>query len=284
MRVFRILGVSSLAAGAALTAVLAVPAAAAQAQGRRPFNDDALILRGAGSYIGASIRDLDPAAAERQNVPGGVVLEEVTPGGPAAQAGLREADIVVEFDGERVRSAQQFTRLVRETPPGRAVRAVVLRDGKRTDVTVTPEAGSGREFGIDSDRIREQIERAMESVPTVRIEPRGARSLGAQVQELTPDLAAYFGAKDGVLVASVTADSPASRAGLRAGDVITAVNGSAVTSSADLLRRVRTAGDSQELTLGIVRDRKESSVAVKLDAPARQRPVRPLRPIRGAGV
>jgi serine protease Do len=284
MTVFRILSVSSLAAGAALTAALALPAAPAQAQARRPFNDDALILRGPGSYIGASIRDLDTAAAERQNVPGGVVLEEVTPDGPAAQAGLREADIVVEFDGERVRSAQQFTRLVRETPPGRAVRAIVLRDGKRTDVTVTPQAGSGREFGIDSERIREQIERAMESVPTVRIEPRGARSLGAQVQELTPDLAAYFGAKDGVLVASVTADSAASRAGLRAGDVITAVNGSLVTSSADLLRRIRTAGDSQEVTLGIVRDRKESSVTVKLDASARQRPVRPLRPIRGAGV
>jgi S1-C subfamily serine protease len=196
---------------------------------------------------------------------------------------------VIEFDGERVRSAQQFSRLVQETPPGRQVRAAVLRDGKRTELSVTPQGGSGREIRIDSDRIQAQIDRVFESMPRITID--GQRlgmtgRIGARVQELTPELAEYFGAKDGVLVASVDADSPASRAGLRAGDVITAVNREPVTSASDLQRAVRSADPAQDLAVTIVRDKKESSVTMRVEPPARQRldrPARPLRPVRGAG-
>jgi serine protease Do len=285
MNGLKVVGVVALAAGASVMTMVSAPQAAqAQPQVMRPFAGDALILRGPGSYIGASIRDIDSDAAAR-NTESGVVIEDVRPDGPAAAAGLRAGDVVVEFDGERVRSAQQFSRLVQETPPGRATRAIVMRDGKRTELSVTPEAGSGRDFRIDSDRIRDEIDRAFESARSFRIEPRGARGpLGAQVQELTPELATYFGAKDGVLIAAVNADSPAAHAGLRAGDVITAVNGATVGSSADLQRSIRTGSETQELTLTIVRDKKESSVAVRLDVRTRQRPARPLRPVRGAGV
>jgi serine protease Do len=271
---------------AGATPLLAAPW---DAQGQPPvvrqFDRGAFVLRGPGSHIGASIRDLDAADAERQKVPGGVVIEEVTDGSPAAAAGLRTADIVVEFDGERVRSAQQFSRLVQETPPGRTVQAVVIREGNRTSVPITPQAGRGGNIWFDGDRIREDVERAMGSLRGLGIDPRGFRAnIGVRVQELTPDLAAYFGAKGGVLVASVNTDSPASRAGLRAGDVITAINGAAVESAAELQRAIGSADGAQELTVTIVRDKKESKVAVVLDAPAREWQTRPLRPVRGTGV
>ena len=110
--------------------------------------------------------------------------------------------------------------------------------------------------------------------------PGGERPrLGVTVQALPTQLAGYFGAKEGVLVASVTDDSPASRAGLKAGDVIVSVNGQNISSRADLTRAVNGAGSNADITIGIVRDRKESSVKARLDEVSAQRPApRRVRP------
>jgi S1-C subfamily serine protease len=102
--------------------------------------------------------------------------------------------------------------------------------------------------------------------------------LGVTVQPLTPQLAGYFGAKEGILVASVTDDSPAARAGLKAGDVIVSVNGQNVSSRADLTRAVSGAGANVDVTIGIVRDKKESSVKARLDD-ARAQGSRVIRPV-----
>jgi membrane-associated protease RseP (regulator of RpoE activity) len=67
------------------------------------------------------------------------VIDSVREGTPATRAGLQKGDVVVEFDGERARSAQQFTRLVRETAPGRSVKMTVVRDGSRRTLDITPE-------------------------------------------------------------------------------------------------------------------------------------------------
>jgi serine protease Do len=103
----------------------------------------------------------------------------------------------------------------------------------------------------------------------------GARgSLGVTTMGLTGPLASYFGAKEGVLVAAAD-DSPAARAGVKAGDVIAKVNNEPIRSPADLVGAVRRAEDGSELRMGIVRERKEMSVTVKLErrrwpsAPAR---------------
>jgi serine protease Do len=89
------------------------------------------------------------------------------------------------------------------------------------------------------------------------VSPRG---LGVTVQTLSTQLADYFGAKDGVLVTAVADDSAASRAGIRAGDVITSINGEHVHSSEDLVRSMRDAHD--QVSIGLVRDKKELTVKV----------------------
>jgi serine protease Do len=61
----------------------------------------------------------------------GAVVETVNTNSPAATAGFHEKDVIVEFDGERVRSARHLTRLVTETPVGREVAVAVMRDGKK---------------------------------------------------------------------------------------------------------------------------------------------------------
>ena len=245
-------------------------------------------LEGPGSRIGVTARDLEPAEAERLKVAGGVVVESVLAGGPAEKAGLRRDDVVVEFDGERVRSVRHFTRLVGETPPERAVKAAALRDGRRTEVTITPTTRAVGDVAIDSGRLRDRIEDLTARIPEFEVGIRDLTPrarLGVSVQELTRELAEYFGAQDGVLVASVEPESPASRAALRAGDVITSVNSRPITSSSDLVRELRTVSGDGALTIGVVRDKKSSTVNAKIDVQPdrRARPERPLRRIRPIG-
>ena len=237
----------------------------------RPVRPRMMMLDGRGAQIGVHVNDVTE----------GVRIEEVDQDGPASKAGLQAGDIVVEFDGERVRSARQFSRLVQETAEGRSVALGIIRDGKRQVLNVTPES---RAFGFDfdSDLLQREIARGMRDVePRLReLEPKlrefrfkfdtlpGITSprarLGVQLNELTPQLGEYFGARDGgVLVTSVTPDSPAAKAGLKAGDVITSIDGGRVRRMEDLIDQLR--DKDGDVTVGILRDKKESSVKATLE-------------------
>ena len=176
-----------------------------------------------------------------------------------------------------MRSARQLTRLVQETSPGKTVKATVARDGRRTDVSIV--ASERRVDALIDERLRIQLPRLRDFPPLDFGVPGSTRRLGVTVQELTPQLAGYFGAKEGVLVSSVADDSPASRAGLKAGDVMTSIAGRAVGSGNELVRALRDAKPDEEITIGIIRDRKESSLKAKLEErnPVRRRAVRTLR-------
>jgi serine protease Do len=241
-----------------------------QARSARDF----MMLAGRGAEIGVQV-------AEGKD--GGVLVEEVRPDSPAEKAGLKRNDVIVDFDGERVRSTRQFGRLVQETPPGRTVKATVMRDGRRQELQITPQVGRGVLSGrgrVDGDLFREQLPNF-----DLRDLPRGGffnfslpelvsdRRLGVTVEELTDQLAQYFGARDGVLVTSVADGSAASRAGLKAGDVITAIDGPSIRSREDVARALRDSRD-EEVKIGIVRDRKDTTVTAKIESPSRRRGIR----------
>ena len=96
--------------------------------------------------------------------------------------------------------------------------------------------------------------------------------LGVTVNGLSDQLQEYFGAKNGVLVSSVTEDSAAAKAGVKAGDVITAVNGKAVQDAQDLRRELSDIEDGKPVTLSITRDKKPLSLTATIDAPDALRP------------
>jgi len=287
MKLLKLLSVLVALVGVALLALVAAPSVHGQRAESPERRGRALtVLAGRGAEIGVSIRDL-----ESSDKAGGVVIEEVRKDGPADKAGLKQADIIVEFDGEHVRSARQFTRLVQETVPGRTVKATVVRDGQKKDVQLTPDdRGDGMLSVMSQGDFEKQLGNFDRSVGRLgdhlqnfnfdnfsfafpQLDGRGR--LGVTVEELTPQLATYFGAKDGVLIASVSDDSPASRAGLKAGDVITKVNNEPVGSRDDLMRLLRDVKDGGDVTIGIVRDKRESTVTVKIES---RRPARIGRP------
>jgi serine protease Do len=246
-----------------------------------------------GSEIGVTIRDLSEENTKQAKpaTRGGALITSVNEGGPAATAGIKQGDIITEFDGERIRGARQFARVVEETPAGRRVEAAVLRDGQRVTLTVQPREGrAGYRLLSDVGPRMRELERnfrfdipvppappaapARPALPSRPVIPdieqfqyfsRSANRLGITVDELSSQLAEYFGTKDGVLVTAVTDDSVAAKAGLKAGDVITSFNNEPVTSASELRRRIQRLDEGGEFTIGVVRDKKTLTMKGKLE-------------------
>ena len=251
--------------------------APAMAQSRSEDRSRILALSNlaSGSRIGLSIEDVaDNDAADE-----GAVIRDVRPESPAESAGFAEGDVMVEFDGERVRTARQLIRLVQETPAGRTVRAAVMRDGRRVELEVTPEPASsdvaavvGR-LGL-AERLGDVYTRVLPDAGrnfTYDFRARPVR-LGVNVQALSPQLADHFGVAAGVLVSSVDEESAAADAGLQAGDVITSVDGRSVEDSASLRRRLSAADPGEEVSIGVTRAGRELELTATLDQDRGRRP------------
>ena len=173
------------------------------------------VEQAAGPQIGLAVREVTPADVERESLVSsrGAVVSAVTDGSPADEAGVRAGDVVVAFDGETVRSARQLSRLVQETPPGRAAGITVRRDGARLELEVTPvnRPASADDFRGPLDRIGrlgEELGRRFEGFRIPEFDVFRSRTrLGIGAQALTPQLADYFGVEEGVLVTHVEEDS-----------------------------------------------------------------------------
>jgi serine protease Do len=247
----------------------------------------ALEILGGTSQLGLTIRDIDEN--DPQQPKAGVIVDEVKSGSAAEKAGIKTGDAIVEFDGERVRSARQLTRLVRETPVGRKVPAVLSRDGQRVTVTIAPERGSGFRFSDDFGLIVPPEPPTPPAAPAAPRPPRppsafnqdfpafsftyrgSNRRLGITGEELSEGLSDYFGVKHGVLVRSVSEGSVAAKTGLKPGDVITALNGTSVDELSDIGRAIDRLGDDVDLTIEIVRDKKPQTLKGKLEPRLRAR-------------
>lgn len=217
------------------------------------------------SWIGVGIRDGDDLDA-------GAAVTSVTEGSPAEQAGLREGDVVVEFDGERIRSSRHLARVVRETPIGREVSLDVLRDGDRQTLTLatTGHPDTRRQAGMFashlgdlSERLEQMELRELVGDALERFDSRPGR-LGVRVLGIEGQLADYFGTGQGLLVTHVEPSTPAAEAGLRAGDVITMIDETVIETSYQLRRHLREVDAAGTVTLGIVRDGEPLSIRVTL--------------------
>ena len=235
--------------------------------------------------LGVQLEDLTAEKARELKTPGeyGVLVKEVEENSPAAKAGIAKDDVIVEFAGERVRSAAQLRRLVQETPPDRSASIQVLRAGQAKTLAAKMEATTRAFPGAHTVPLPPMPPEMPDTpdffnfeIPDANVlmyRPSG--SLGVSGAELTRQLADYFGVKQGkgVLVREVVVGSAAEKGGVKAGDVIVKVNATEVGSVSELRRVLpKTSEEKQKVTLTIVRDRREQTVTVELEPPGPPKP------------
>jgi serine protease Do len=217
-----------------------------------------------GTYLGVSLAEIDANRAKELKLKEdyGVEITRVEDGSPAEKAGVKPGDVVLEYNGQRVEGMEQFGRMVRETPPGREVKLTISRDG--APETLTALLGSRKVRPLPENFHIEMPDIRIPDIPQIYTAMRTAR-LGVEAESLGSQLAEYFGVKEGVLVRSVRENTAAQKAGIKAGDVITKVDGMPVTSPSELSGAVRSASSKKTYSVELTRDRKPQTVSVTVD-------------------
>ena len=270
-------------AGRIVSAQEPAPLAEALVEAQEPATPEAgdlafSLFGDGGTFLGIYAEDISRENMARYGLREvrGVGVTQVMKDSPAEKAGLRKDDVIVRFDGDSVTSTRKLNRLVAECSPDQTVRLTISRGGAEQEVSATLSKRSNLN-GLMRGQIRDDVLRGIErSWPQAapgedfRINPGegnfvfafgGSRRLGVSTQSLSKQLADYFGAQEGnILITSVVENSPAARAGLKAGDVITAVDGEKISSPGDISRIInRKDGD---VSLTVLRDHNARTIKV----------------------
>jgi serine protease Do len=245
---------------------------------QEPADRSFSIFLDGGAYLGVGTEDITKENMGRYGMREvrGVGVTQVIKDSPAEKAGLRKDDVILRFDGESVTSARKLSRLVGESSADQTVRITISRGGAEQEVSAT--LSKHNMANILGAGIRDDVLRGIEKDwPQIKsgdgdfvFSFGGNRRIGVSTETLSKQLADYFGAKDGgVLITSVTENSPAAKAGLKAGDVITAIDGEKVDSSGDVSRVINKKQEG-EVSLTILRD--HSTRTVNLTPEKREQP------------
>ena len=264
-----VLGVGVIAGGIAYAQESAAPLAAlADLDDQEPADRMFSLFIDGGAFLGVRAEDISKENMGRYGMREvrGVGVSQVIKDSPAEKAGLKKDDVILRFDGESVTSARKLNRLVGESSADQTVRLTISRGGAEQEIGVTlSKHNMANVFGAG---IRDEILRGIgKDFPQINsgdgnfvFSFGGNRRIGVSTETLTKQLAEYFGAKDGgVLITSVTENSPAAKAGLKAGDVITAIDGEKVDSAGDVSRVVNKKQEG-EVSLTILRDHNTRTV------------------------
>lgn len=214
----------------------------------------------------------------------GVAITKVEENSPAAKAGLMVNDVIVRIDGDEVTSVRKLNRLISEIAPDHSATITILRNGQQMDVRAVLEKREMKMFNgtftvpnVEMPNIKIPRVEMPKVVPQVWTVPPGGvlstdgtamffgmnRQIGVSVSSLGKQLGDYFGVEDGkgLLVTNVRADSPAFKAGIKAGDVIVQVDGKPVATSMDLIRSIGTKKEG-DVRLTIIRDKNRQEISV----------------------
>lgn len=233
-----------------------------------------------GSWLGVETREVTSDKAKELKLPAerGVLVGKVLEDSPAAKSGLKDGDVITEVNGQRVEGTAQFRRMVREIPAGRAAQLTVWRDGRAQTISTT--LGKLDENRRLLSRAAPQVFKfRMPDMPEVAAIPEmpslewgdgellGARPrLGIDAEDISGQLGSYFGVPEGegILVREVNPGSAAEKAGVKAGDVITSVNGEKIHGLAELRSKLAANSDGKAMKLGVLRNKSALSLDVEV--------------------
>ena len=242
-------------------------------------NTFSLMIDG-GGFLGVYGEDINNENMGRYRLSSarGVGVTQVVQGSAAEKAGLRKDDVILRIDGENVTSVRKLNRLVSEIAPDHSVRITISRSGAERELTATmgkrttpnlvrdfagPDAKvwkwEGPLFGhrdlLDNHKLFNNGD--------LTFMLNNSRRIGVSTMSLTKQLADYFGIANGrgVLVTAVTEDGPAAKAGVKAGDVITAVDGEEIDSPGDISRVISQKKEG-DVTLTVIRNKSQQTIRV----------------------
>jgi serine protease Do len=247
-------------------------------------DDVTIFMDGDGSgWLGVETQEVTTEKAKELKLSAerGVVLGKIIPDSPAANAGLKENDVVTEINGQRVEGAAQFRRMLHEIPAGRTIQLTVWRDGRSQSLNAT--LGKSEERHRSMKMVAPTPGTFAFRMPDMNVIPEipsmewnggmlfgGSPRLGIDAEDLSGQLGTFFGAPDGegILVREVNSGSAAEKAGVKAGDVITSLDGDRIHSVGELREKLSAKRDEKDKTvkLGVLRNKSALTLNVELPA------------------
>jgi serine protease Do len=235
-------------------------------------------------YLGVLVGDIDSETATKLRLKDtrGAVVTLIDHDAPAAQAGIRVNDVVLQVNGEAMENAEHFGRVLHEVPPGHTVSLVISRDGALQTITVQLCDGKKLEHDV-WNRLGNGNEPASSGAGLAILGgvgdvPTGAAggfhmpfvgantlSVGAMVEPLAGQMSDYLGVKGGLMIKQVARKSEAEKAGLKAYDVILKVGPDGILTTADWDRALR-ANQNRPVQVTILRDRRQQGVLLQVDS------------------
>lgn len=272
----------SLTAGIALAQQPSTPPAPPEPPApAEPFGQAFTVLMDGGSFLGVYAEDISRENMGRYNMREvrGTGITNIVKDSPAEKAGLRKDDVILKFDGESVTSVRKLNRLVSEVAPDQTARLTISRGGSEQEVAVTIAKRKDSDaltriqgFGKGLEGFK-NFEGLKPGAQVWKWEGDGDgplvlafgnnRRIGVSTTTLTKQLAEYFGIVDGkgVLVTSVAEDSAAAKAGIKAGDIITAIDGEKIEDAGDLARGINKKKEG-DVTLTVIRNKNQRNITV----------------------
>ncbi len=208
-------------------------------------------------YIGVRIQPVAPDIADSLGLSKaeGALVSEVTEGGPAAAAGLRQGDVILRFGNQSVQDLRDLTRAVADTAPGTERALMVWRDG------------GGRDLTVAIGRLDEGPRVAAVPLPAGRPDTVEIPSLGLTLADASETMRGRFGLDDSVAGAIVVAVEPGTAAadsGLRPGDVIMAIGPSPVASASETRQAVETVAEDARKSVLLLIGRQDGPLYIAL--------------------
>jgi serine protease Do len=205
------------------------------------------VVRG---YLGIIIQNLTPELAKSfgMNDQKGILVAQVSEDSPAEKAGIKQGDVIIEFDGKPVEQVGPFRNEVALKIPGSNMNITILRNGERKVLSVTMGKLPDKEASITG-------------------RPHNLEKLGMTVQNLTPELARQFGleGKKGVVVTNVAPDSLAAVANIKPGGIILEVNRKPVENMEEFKKAIAEVPDNSAVLLLVQEGEYARYVALKTD-------------------
>ena len=221
-------------------------------------------------FLGIYIKDLNEDLRGTLEYQGeGAFVEDVVEDSPAEEAGIEPGDIVIVFDGKKVKDEAELRKLIKEIEPGQEVKITVFRDKKEKNLSVKiGDAEDYQTFSFDYDinippYLPDKLHELFIFSDEMCEQDKGG-FLGVVPQDMSEQLAEYFGVKGGALIGEVIAESPAEKAGVKTGDAIIEFDGRRVDDESDIRHFIGKTEPGDKIQMKLVRKGKEMTVTVEI--------------------